>query len=211
MSAVAVRRKCIVTEPQRRISSTAARHQLGVAAADGVAQLGELVGPLDQRLEPGRHRVARGVVAGGDEQREEVVELVVGQHLAVDLRRQQVADDVVGRVVAPDAGLLLGVAEQLDAGRAAERHQPELVGVDEADGVRRELGVGVAEQGVALLDEPRAVVVGDAEQGAEHAHRQLLGDAVDEVERRAGGERVVDHRRGRACGSPARRRRPRAG
>ena len=88
--------------------------------------------------------------------------------------------------------LLLGVAEQLDSRRAAERHQAELVGVDEPDRMGGELGVGVAEQGVALLDQPRAVVLWDAEQRAEHAHRELLGDAVDEVERRLAGERLAD-------------------
>ena len=75
-------------------------HDLGVAGDDGIAERGELVGPLDERLDAGRHRVAGRVVAGGDEQREEVVELVLAEHLAVDLRRQQVGDDVVGRVLA---------------------------------------------------------------------------------------------------------------
>ncbi len=170
--------------------------QLAVAAGDPVAQLGKLFRPLDERLHPGRHRVARRVVAGRHEQREEVVELVLAEHLAVDLRCQQVADDVVRRVLTPPPRLLLGVPEQLDAGRAAERHQAELVGVDEADRVGRELRVGVAEQRVTTLDEPRPVFVRHSEQRAEHAHRQLLGDGVDEVEARAARQRVVDDRAG---------------
>ena len=89
-------------------------------------------------------------------------------------------------------GLLLRVLEQLDPGRAAERHQAELFRVHQADWVLGELWVSVAEQGVAPFDQPVAVLVGHPEQAAQHAHRQLLGDALHEVEARL-GQRFVDH------------------
>jgi hypothetical protein len=126
---------------------------------------------------------ARGVVARGHEQGEEVVELLVGQVVAVDHRREEIADHVVRRVLAAAPGLLFRIREEVDAGGAAERHEAELVRVDEIDRVRGEVGVGIAEQGVAPLDQPRPVLVRNPEQAAEHAHRKLLGDGLHEVER----------------------------
>ena len=89
----------------------------------------------------------------------------------------------------------------------------ELVGVGDADRVVGELGVEVAEQRIATLDQPRPVGVGHAQQATQHPHRQLLGDRFDEVEvdGTSAGQRLVEHRRGPATGSPSRRRTPRGG
>ncbi len=95
---------------------------------------------------------------------------------------------------APQRGLLPGVLEQFVPGGGAERHQPELVGVDEVDDVLGELGIGVAEQRIAELDQARPVGIGRAEQPAEHAHRQLPGNLFDEVEL-VELERLLDDRR----------------
>ena len=67
--------------------------------------------------------------------------------------------------------LLLGVAVQLERGRGPERDRLELVGISKAHRVVGELGVEVAEQRVAALDEPWPVGVGDSQQPAEHSHR----------------------------------------
>ena len=155
----------------------------GAVAVDArLAQLGELVGPFGQRLQPGSHRVAGGVVAGTDHQHEEVLELEVGDGFAVDGWLEQLADHIVRRAGPALVGLGLGVAVQVERRGRAEGDVLELVGVGEAYRVLGHLRVEVAQQRVAALDQPVAVAVGHAQQAAEHAHRQLLGHAIDELE-----------------------------
>ena len=96
-------------------------------------------------------------------------------------------------MLAPLLGLLLGVAIQLERRGRAEGDVFELVGVGEPEWVFRHLGVEVAEQRVAALDQPIAVFVGHAQQAAKHAHRQLLRDAIDVVEAIAKRARLLDH------------------
>ncbi len=157
-------------------------HHGAVAVDARLAQLGELVGALGQRLQSGSHRVAGGVVAGADHQHEEVLELEVGDGLAVDGGLEQLGDHVVRRAGPALVGLRLGVAVEVERGGRAERDVLELVGVGEAHRVLGHLRVEVAQQRVAALDQPVAVAVGHAQQAAEHAHRQLLGHPVDELE-----------------------------
>ena len=157
-------------------------HELVVAVDAGLAQLPEGFRPLGQGLQPRRHGVAAGVVAGRDHQHEQVLELQVGEALAVDGRRQQRSDEVLARALATVLRLALGVLVQLQRGGRAERDVLELVGVGEPHRPVGHLGVEVAEQRVALLHQPVAVVVGHAEHAAEHLHRQPLGHTVHIVE-----------------------------
>ena len=138
------------------------------------------------------HGVAGGVVAGGDEEGEEVVELLIGEEFPVGHRGEKLAYDVVARAGPPIGGLFLGVGEDLYRGRAPERHEPVVVGVGQVDDGVGEVGVGVAEQGVAPRNQPVAVFVAGAEQPPEHPHRELFGHLVYEVEL-ALGERLLDH------------------
>ena len=60
-----------------------------------------------------RHRVAGGVVAGRDEEREEIVELVIGDRRAVGSRSEQLGDDVCRWAPSTLVGLLLGELKDL--------------------------------------------------------------------------------------------------
>ena len=137
---------------------------------------------VQQRHEAAGDGVARGVVAGRHQQSEEVVELEVAERGSVRRGRQQAGYDVVGGLGPAERGGGLGVAEHLEAGRAAERDQPELLGVGEIDDVVGVFRVGVREQLVAPDHELFGVGVGHPQQAAEHAHGQLPGDLGDEVE-----------------------------
>ena len=61
-------------------------------------------------------------------------------------------------------------------------HHAELFGIHEIDGIVSEVGVGVAEQGIPPFHKLVAILIAGAEQTAEHAHRKLLSDELDEVE-----------------------------
>ncbi len=144
---------------QRRISSIADGHQLGVGA-----QPGELVGIGQQRVHAVRGRVAGGLVAGDDEQQDEHVELGLGELVAVDLAVDELGDDVVaglvgplgpqlgrvhvelgrrrGAVVGADLLLVLRVVRTDEPVRPVEEHVPLFLGDahDVGDGLERQLG-----------------------------------------------------------------------
>ncbi len=100
----------------------------------------------------------------------------------------EVAHDVVARGVAALVGDPPAEREHVERCRARERQMA--VGVVVA--VVRVLGVGVAEQAVADLDDLAALLLRHAEDLGEHLHRDLRGDLVDEVEL-ALGQRAVEH------------------
>ena len=209
---VAVRRKCIVTEPQRRISSTGGRpwrrrrrsRRRAARRAGRAARSAPCI--------PGRHRVAGGVVAGGHEQGEEVVELVLGEYLAVDLRRQQVADDVVGRVRPAAAGPAPG-----RSGTARCRPGCGTASAGTRRCRRGRRGASVNSGSVLPSSaSPRSTSHGPSSSGTPSSAPSMrigscLAIAVDEVERRAPRPARRRSPSGPARGWPARRRRPRAG
>ena len=75
-------------------------------------------------------------------------------------------------------------ADRAELGRigASEGFEAVAVVLGRAGEHAGKLGVGVDEHGVAELDEALEVLVGDAEQVAEHPDRDRRGDALDEVE-----------------------------
>jgi hypothetical protein len=101
----------------------------------------------------------------------------------------------VRRLEAPLGQRLAGVLEELERHGAAKGQQPVLGRVDLVDDVVGEVGVGVADERVAALDEPFEVLVGQAQQPAQHAHGQLARDGAHEVELRLAAQ-VVEHLRG---------------
>ena len=76
-----MRVKWMIGLTQRRISSTASGSSSG-----SVAQLLPLAAVLGEREQPAADRVARGLVAGLDEQLAVREQLHLGERLAVDLR-----------------------------------------------------------------------------------------------------------------------------
>ena len=78
--------------------------------------------------------------------------------------------------------------EHVERRRARERQ----VAVGVVVAVDRVLGVGVAEQPVADLDDLAALLLRHAEDLGEDLHRDLRGDLVNEVEL-ALRQRVVEH------------------
>ena len=78
-----MRVKWMIGLTQRRISSTASGQQLGL-----VAELLPLAAVLGEREQAAADRVARGLVAGLDDQLAVREQLHLGERLAVDLRRR---------------------------------------------------------------------------------------------------------------------------
>ena len=91
-------------------------------------------------------------------------------------------------VVAPLVGDPPAEREHVERRRARERQ----VAVGVVVTVVRVLGVGVAEQAVADLDDLAPLLLRHAEDLREHLHRDLGGDLVHEVEL-ALGQRAVEH------------------
>ena len=76
----------------RNISSTA------MGSNDGIrAELGELIGMVDECQRAEGDQVAGGLVAGDQQQEREVEQVGIGEPFAVDLRRGQDAEKVVRR------------------------------------------------------------------------------------------------------------------
>ena len=79
---------CSVTRPPEvHDRAGVAEHLLGRAVHERqvVAQLGELVGVLEERVHAVGREVAGGLVARDREQQEEQVDLELGEHVALDL------------------------------------------------------------------------------------------------------------------------------
>ena len=105
----------ITGDVQRTISSTAESRSAGLAL-----QLPPLARVLDEGEHAARHGVARGLVAGDDEQQVVGEQLEVGQRLAVHRAVRDDAHDVLGRPLPALVGEVLEVGEQLEA-RLLER------------------------------------------------------------------------------------------
>ena len=161
-----------------------AQHLLGGGLAERriVAQPLELVRELEQAEQPVRDRVARRLVARRGEQHEVDVELALAQRL-----ERELGDDVVLRLLAPLGGQPPAEGEHVERRRARERQVAVRVVVGDLV-----LGVLVAEQPVADLDDLAALLLRDAEDLGEHLHRDLRRDLVHEVEL-ALRQRQVEH------------------
>ena len=115
-----------------------------------------------------RDGVAGGLVARHGQHQHEVAELIVGQPVPVDLRADQLGDDVVPGAAAPLLGHGHAVAEDLDGGHLAR--------------------VLLAWQLVVVADHPvgpgedlAPVLLRDADQVADGLQRQLARHVGDEV------------------------------
>ena len=163
----------------------------------GAHQLGLLPQPLHrlrvvhQRLHAVGDRLARGLVAGHDQQQEHGVELLLGQPVAVlVLPHHQLRDQVVGGMLAPLTGDLVAVVVELHGVRAAERVEAVLRALRAGRVQAAQVGIGVSDHLVAPRDQPLVVGQRHAQDPAQHLDRQLLGDLLDEVEL-APGQRLV--------------------
>jgi hypothetical protein len=150
------------------------RQQAGVRG-----ELPALVGIPEQRLHAAGDHVARRLVAADEDEQPLLQDVLVGELLAVDLRMDERRHHVVARTGATvgdhSAGVLGVLLERLhdpihDVGRRRHRQSGDEL-------------VGPAQQHVAVLGL-------DAEEVADHDHRQVRGDVVHEVALAAGRDRV---------------------
>ena len=144
-----------------------------------VAEPLELVGVLEQGEQTVGDGVAGRLVAGDRQQQEVDVEVALVQRTAVDLGLDELGDDVLARALAPLVGELAAVVEHVLGRRVGEGQVP--VGLRDLR-VDRELGVVLAEQRVAELDQVAVIGLRRAEHLGEDPHRQLRRDLGDEVE-----------------------------
>ena len=156
--------------PHRMISSAA------VSGRSRLEQL-PLVGVVEEGLHAVGDRVAGGLVARHREHEHEVAELVRRQLLAVDLRVDQLGDDVVARVHRPVLGHLHGVGEQLhrrlDPRRSNSGSSPPTIWLDHWKIFFRSS-------------------CGNADQLGDRLQRQLAGHVRDEVAGSLGQRRGDD-------------------
>ena len=116
------------------------------------------------------------IVAGRYRQAEEIPEFAVRHHRAVFCRLQDQVEDAdifAGPNALQEA---VGIVEQFDRRRRPERQQSVFLGIDLVDDEIRVVRIGVGDQRIPLFDEPHRVLLRDAENLAEHAHRQLARD-----------------------------------
>ncbi len=139
-----------------------------------------LVGVLEQRVHPVRHRVPRRLVAGHREQQEEQVEVHLRQLVAVDLAVDQRAHDVVAGVLPSIVRELLGIHEHLDL-----RLHHALFG----DGVFRVLATDHA---IRPVEQPVTVFGRHTQELGDGLERELGGDLDHEVAFTAFVEDAVD-------------------
>src|SRR5512132_360783 len=79
---------------------------------------------LDESQHPVRDRLPRRFVPGYDQDEEHRVELALRQTFALDLRVDELADQVVLRIAAALGRQTMPVLEKLERGRAAEGQHP---------------------------------------------------------------------------------------
>ena len=113
-----------------------------------------MVPKVDKAMADG---VPGGLVAGHHHQGEEVLELEIGQRLAVRLGVEKGGDNVVLRVGPPLQGHLLRIAKHLECGRRAEWEQPVFVGIDLVDDHRGVLGIGIGDHLIAPGHQPPGI------------------------------------------------------
>ena len=145
----------------------------------------------EQREQRVAHHAERRLAAGGQQQAQEAVDLVVGEPLAVDLGVHEIGEEVAGRLAraAPRRAV------------AGSRPSPALAAMPALG--RQRTGVDL----LGPLRELRGVLERHADDPADHLHRILRRDRRDEVgapERRDRVEQPVDRSAARACRPSAR-------
>ena len=157
-----------------------------------VAQLLHLVRMLEEIDQAVTDRVSRRLVPGDHHQGKEVLELQVGERLAVGFGGQEHSDDVVGRVVSTLPRHLLGITKDLESRRRSEREQPVLLGVHLVDDHRGVLRVGIGDHLISPCHQLLRVRLRHTEKPAEEPDRQLTCDLGHEVEPAEGEDTVED-------------------
>jgi hypothetical protein len=146
------------------------------------AQALVLLRVLGQRLGAQRDRLAGGLVAGHDHQREHVVQLARRQRPVVDLRGGDAREHVVAGALAPLGVVGAAQRAQLLGPWRAERLVAVLVALAAVGQLADVGGIGVDQQAVAELDQARQLLVGQPEDLAQHPDRDRRRQLVDEVE-----------------------------
>src|SRR5579884_3156226 len=78
--------------------------------------------------------------------------------------------------------LFLCIGEEVIADRTAEGHQVVSISIYLIHWMTGKFRVGIADEGIALLHQPQAILVGNTEEFAQHTHWQLSGDIGNKVE-----------------------------
>src|SRR5262245_17498488 len=145
------------------------RQQLAAAP-----ELLPLLRMLAEREQASADGVAGGLVAGLDEELAVQGELQAGERTAVDLGVDQLADQVVVRVVPALLDQAVEIGVHLTAG-TLDRLARGLAGPPV-------LGVLLADHLVRPAEQQIPVVPGNPQHGGDHGEREGSGDALDEVE-----------------------------
>ncbi len=188
--------RCAASTATAWSSAASPRSRWRAASPGRLAQGGELVGSLDQGEQAAGDRVARRLRAGGEQQREERVQLGVGRAPAGRRRRAWRARPTESMSSVGSRPL------RRDQRGAVLEHAPLGVARRVAGGSKPASPVADVEAGVDRAPQLVAVVLGHAEQDADHLHRQLGGDV-------GRGSRTARRRRRRRastarCGGAAR-------
>ena len=162
-------------EPEQLLGGR--RDQLAVGAQALV-----LLGMLGERERAEADRLPRRLVPGHDQQRERVVEVLIGHRLALDLAVRDQAEHVVAGAGAPVGVELAADRAQLVGPRGAERLVAVLVALAGERVLADVLGVGVDQQPVAEVDQVGQDLLGQTEDVREHADRDRRRELVHEVE-----------------------------
>ena len=151
-----------------------------MANSDGIAaQQGELLRLAQQRQQAVAEQVGGGLEAGGEEQRGERDQLVVRQPIAADLRRGQVAQQILARL----AALLRDQLQEVGA-------DGELRGVGRRHLLGGRLHLEDRHQIAHQLAELRPIRLRHAEHLADDRHRQREADGFEHVAAAGLGHRI---------------------
>ena len=162
---MAVRRKLWIELPQRSISSTALSHSDGSSRRRCAWSGWSIRASIEWLI---RFRVVS--LPATIERDEEQVELDVVEALAVDLGLHERGHDVVARVAAAVGGHRVAQRVDLDRRPARVRRELLVVGI-----------VARADEVVGQLEHPGPLLGLEADHLADHLHRDLGGDLLDEL------------------------------
>ncbi len=171
----------------RRLVTDDFRHQRGDQRRV-LSQLAILVGELVQRQQPAGHRIARGVVAADDQQRQVAHELAqrhLSRRLAMRQHREQIEFGRLARSLGVQRGHVL-------------RHAPQFL---EALllGMHRRVGrVDIADRHIGPIGQFAPLLPREVEQSRQHHRGQLDGDAIHPVERLVARQLIQNAGRPRA-------------
>ena len=187
------------TGAENRMSSSTAA---GISAGSSRSER-SCIGMVEEVDDPVADQAGGGVVTGDDQLEQARQQLLLGEPIVVVAGRHEHADEIV-RGAALD-----GPRRDARASRRSRPTRPR----PRAAASRSTAGTASGTTGAR----PARSFVGHAEQLADHAERQRVGEALDEVDHRLGarGLELVEQLVGDAfdrrfeCGDPGRRERPR--